>query len=1039
MAGNCKKLIETAMPIKEISAESVRDKSIRHGHISTLHLWWARRPLPVCRAVVFASLVPDPLDENCPQAFKDAIEILLGKENNPGDPYSPYQDIPWTAVYDPMEDNLRNRLQMFIGKFTDEMQQHLLHHKPKPGAKDQLSDFSLIKWDNKNNETIINKARKLIWVAHNSQLRIRNYELGIRNEELGMRNVKELLSEFDTYYNAIKDAERELYALRDRHIETDAVKKKEAELHNAIEAFLDKMPRVFDPFAGGGAIPLEAARLGCRSFGNDINPVAHIIQKGSLEFPQKYGKPITYSKREFEKLYGREALVKWCTENGKHADADNLKIEIPNRLSFDVEFYAKKLLAATEKEIGHFYPSAVTQSGAEGKPIAYYWARVGTCSNPSCRAEVPLLKGFYLANTGSKQVYLKPIIKGKKIDFEIHKGKYGLQGWLNKSLICPCCGASTPTSQLKEQAINGGLKERLVAIIDDTKEGKNYRLPTNEEIQSSKIDKALLNQHYFPNEKMLKIPDLVSGRGWGIEKWSDLFSPRQLLALQTLVQQLEKIKTGLHPEKDDYAKAVVTYLGILMDRIAVANTSFGVWHTGGEKLERIMGRQAIPMVFDYPESNPFCNSSGSALNQLDWITRYIESECQYPFHTELKNASSGDKTQFTDKYITATVTDPPYYDAIAYADLSDFFYVWLKRTLSDIYPLNFATPQTPKSDECTALKHHHNGNLESAKNHFENKLLEIFNAIEHQASDLVSIMFAHQSTEAWTTLCNSILGSGMNITGSWATDTEMTGALKTDKSFLASSVTVSCKPSAKNTFGDYQDVKKSIEKTVAKEVEKLYRLGFRGADLLTACFGQAVSEFGQYEKVEKADGSEVTVAELLEMARESAFNALLKGFEGDDFTKFYIGWLQLYGFAESEHNTAMRIAQVGLTVNISDIYKAHILLQEKDKATLANYAERNKLVKDLGEKPNSLLIDQVHRAMALYKGGTGAQLYAFIAKAADESESSFWRVLTSLKEILPSGSDDYIQATRLLTDKDSLIRESKKLTSHIAEQTKMFE
>ena len=154
-----KKLIEVAMPIKEISAESVRDKSIRHGHISTLHLWWARRPLPVCRAVVFASLVPDPMDENCPQPFKEAVEILLGKQNNTGDPYHPYADIPWTSVYDPMEDNLRNRLQMFIGKFTDDMQQHLLHQKAKPGANNQLNEHSLIKWDNKNNEAIIGKAR----------------------------------------------------------------------------------------------------------------------------------------------------------------------------------------------------------------------------------------------------------------------------------------------------------------------------------------------------------------------------------------------------------------------------------------------------------------------------------------------------------------------------------------------------------------------------------------------------------------------------------------------------------------------------------------------------------------------------------------------------------------------------------------------------------------------------------------------------------------------------------------------------------------
>ena len=337
-----KKLIEVAMPIKEISAESVRDKSIRHGHISTLHLWWARRPLPVCRAVVFASLVPDPEDTNCPQAFKEAIELLLGKKNNPGDPYAPYADIPWTSIYDPMQDNLRNRLQMFIGKFTQPMQDHLLGKATKPAAGKMLTDESLITWDSRNNEKIINKARKLIWVAHNSN---------------SNNTATELLADFDKHYKAIKDAENELYSLTNRHLETDKSKQLTENLHNAIEAFLDKMPKVFDPFAGGGAIPLEAARLGCRSYGNDINPVAHIIQKGSLEFPQKYGKPISYTKEEFVKLYGEDEFKIVKNEHKIINNGNVVGVNIPNRLSFDVEFYAKKMLAEAEKEIGHLYPS----------------------------------------------------------------------------------------------------------------------------------------------------------------------------------------------------------------------------------------------------------------------------------------------------------------------------------------------------------------------------------------------------------------------------------------------------------------------------------------------------------------------------------------------------------------------------------------------------------------------------------------------------------------------------------------------------------
>lgn len=1027
-----KKLIEVAMPIKEISAESVRDKSIRHGHISTLHLWWARRPLPVCRAVVFASLVPDPLDPHCPYAFKDAIELLLGSPEKPldeldiqPDAYKPYKDIPWTAIIDPMDDNPRNRLQMFIGKFSDEMQQAMLQSKPSPGAAKLLSNYSLIKWDNKNNERIINKARKLIFVAHNAT-------------QYPDKTATELLSDFDDLYSAIKKAEQTLYALPDRHLETQEVQEKTTILQQAIEAFLDRMPKVFDPFAGGGAIPLEAARLGCRSYGNDINPVAHIIQKGSLEFPQKYGKPITYTKAEFIQRYGEEAFNQLPNDQKVYTNGEVTAVKIANRLSFDVEYYAKKLLQETEKEIGHLYPV-----NAQGKkPIAYYWAKVGTCSNPSCRAEVPLLKQFYLANTKTKQVYLKPIIEGTTIDFEIKQGRYTdneLKGWLDKSLTCPCCSAVTSTKELKVQATTSGLNEKLIAVIDTGSEGKSYRLPTAKEISLTSINKALLNPLFIPNETMMEIPDLVSGRGWGIKKWSDMFSSRQLYALQTLVQKLHELKQQLTYVDQNYRNAIVTYLGILFDRISIVNTSFGRWHVSGEKLEHPFSKQAIPMMFDYPESNMFCNSTGSALNQLDWLTRYIESECEYPFSVELKNASSGDKSQFPDKYLTAVVTDPPYYDAIAYADLSDFFYVWLKRTLGDVYPLNFATPQTPKTEECTALKHHHNDSKVEAKEHFEHKLTQIFDAIEHQTADIVSIMFAHQSTEAWTTLCNSILGARMNITGSWPVDTEMANrSLGLAGAVLASSVTVSARPAQRQGYGAYKEVKRDIERTVEREVDELYRLGFRGADLLTACFGQAVSEFGKYQSVEKADGSEITVAELLEMARESAFNALLKGFDGDDFTKFYIGWLQLYGFAESDFDDAAKFSRVGLSINVNELFTEHLLIKKGNKQTLGNFEERLKADKRLGENKNTPLIDQVHRAMDLYQGTNRTDLLVHINKVADSAEKPFWRVLTSLLELLPAGCSDHKQASGLLSNRDSFIRESKQIAENQVIQTNLF-
>ncbi|AXE16694.1 DUF1156 domain-containing protein [Runella rosea] len=1016
-----KKLIEVAMPIKEISAESVRDKSIRHGHISTLHLWWARRPLPVCRAVVFASLVPDPLDPNCPQAFRDSVEILLGKENNPGDPYAPYKDIPWTAVFDPMEDSLRNRLQMFIGKFTEDMQQALLHSRPSPAAGKQLSDASLIKWDNKNNEAIINKARKLIFVAHNSLQ---------ASAGSNPKSADELLKEFEELYSAVKNTETELYSLSDRHLETDTSKQLTVALNQAIESFLDRMPKVFDPFAGGGAIPLEAARLGCRTYGNDINPVAHIIQKGSLEFPQKYGKPITYSKSEFENLYGRDELKKWCKENGKHPDTENLKIEIPNRLSFDVEFYAKKLINNTENEIGHLYPA--DEKG--NKPIAYYWTRIATCSNPSCRAEVPLLRQFYLVNKPDKKYYLSPTILDKKIDFEIAEGSCEVEGFVSKgNLLCPCCKSITDVKSIRAEIENGSRKVRLIAVIYDTPEGKRYRLPT--ELEQNIITPEIP----LPSELLPKALTGGSIMSWGYKTWGEMFTSRQLYALQTLIQNLNLLKQELLYIEESYRKAIITYLAILIDRGTAISTSFGRWDVSREGIQSPFSKQAIPMMFDYPEGYLLGNNMGSLLNQLDWITRYIESENDYPFSVELKNASSGDKSQFSDKHLTAVITDPPYYDAIAYADLSDFFYVWLKRMLNDIYPLNFATPQTPKSEECTALKHHHNNNKNEAKQHFEDKLTQIFDAIEHQTSEIVSIMFAHQSTEAWTTLCNSILGARMNITGSWPMDTEMANrSLGLSSSALGSSVTVSCKPAQSRGYGDYKEVKKAVEKTVAKEVTELYKLGFRGADLLTACFGQAVSEFGQYNKVEKADGTEVTVAELLELARESAFNALLKGFDGDDFTKFYIGWLQLYGFAESEFDDAAKFSRVGLTINVNELFTEHLLIKKGNKQTLGNYQERIAINKRLGENKTDTLIDQVHRAMHLYAGANRSPLLAHIAAVADSPESAFWRVVTSLLELLPAGCNDHKQATGLLSNRDSLIRESKQASENKVIQGNLF-
>lgn len=1007
-----KKLIEVALPIKEISAESVRDKSIRHGHISTLHLWWARRPLPVCRAIVFASLVPDPLDPLCPQAFRDAVDLILGPRMDGMlsiDVYMPYKDIPYTSIVDPMEDNLRNRLMMFIGKFSDKCQQNMLAGKSTP-PKEQLSDGSLIKWENKNNKTILRMARELIYVAFHAE----------REPGLGYES---LHRQFDASFDAIAEAENALYGVVDRHLETPEVAKLEKHLQDAITHFQNEMPSVFDPFAGGGAIPLEAARLGCRSYGNDINPVAHIIERGSAEFPQKYGKPIVYSEAEFKAKYGERGL-KMAQESGRNIvqDTKTGAYHIPNRLSWDVEYYAKELLEMTEKEVGYLYPA--DESG--NKPIAYYWARTAKCSNPSCGAEVPLLKQFYLANTSRKKVYLNPIINGTDIQFEIKEGKYDekmMPGWNNRgNLTCPCCGSVTKVNEIKNQSKNGFLKERLLAIISESNQGKVYSLPSEKFCERMKTDIGEVNKS---NEIMpVHYEQAFPVCTWGYYYWTDMFSDRQLRFLDILIEKFNSLKNTI----EGYHTALLSFLAIWIDRISVVNTSMGRWDVSRENNQHPFGRQAISMIFDFPESNPFCLSSGSAMNQLEWVLRYLDSESSLEIPAVFYHASSGEKSQFAPKSLDASITDPPYYDAIGYADCSDFFYVWLKKTLGDIYPIDFSTPQTPKAEECTAIKHQH-GTVEKAKKHFENKLTEIFDAIEYQTSDIVSIMFAHQSTEAWTTLCNSILGARMNISGSWPMDTEMANRnVGLSGAALESSVTVACRPSERRGFGEYKEVKRDIEAKVKEEVESLYELGFRGADLLTACFGQAVSEFGRYKIVEKADGSEVSVGELLEMARNAAFDALLAGVQGDDYTKFYVGWLQMNGAGETDYDDATKFTRVGVNVDINDIKHKHLLILEGKKMHIAMAVEHLNYALD-GTRPNDSLIDQAHRAILLWREGNRQSILKFVANIAPESSSPLWRLLATLKELLPA-CDDLKDVQGLLQNAEDLRQNCHKQQTH---------
>lgn len=973
----CPRLIEVALPIREISSESVRDKSLRHGHISTLHLWWARRPLAASRAVVFASLVPDPDHAECPPEFRDAVTRLLktnvasnlksyynGKRQvTDKDPYKPYKNLP---------DTPRNRLLTFIAKWSPEkiafdsgkpLEGQGKVKEPKPA--EILDDRCLVKWEtsdpeNEQGHEILRIARELVRIANDGQV-----------------------------------------------------------------------PVVLDPFAGGGAIPLEATRLGAQAIANDYNPVAYLILRATCEFPQKYGKPGT---RVVER-----------TEYGSTASQE---MPVDNVLAYDVEYWAKWILERAREKIGHLYPP-----GKDGKPvIGYFWSRTAPCSNPTCRAEIPLLKSLLVCNKEGKHVALTMKVKGKEVEFGVARNKEiketaGTMIEKGRGTVkCPICKQVTPVEDLRLAGMEGRLGERMVAVITDTPQGKDYREVQDIDLRGFEKARKLSEDVERPTELIL--PEItgnddenisnstgIRAHLYGMKEWGSLFNPRQLVAVQTLVELLREAISELEKNESDkeYHKAIATYLALWVDRLATFQSSFGRWRTTVEAVASPFGMQAIPMVWDYPEMNSLSDISGGD-SQLGWIIKVILHESPsdnlvlYP-----ADISRGDGAQIrrNDNSADIVVTDPPYFDAIAYADLSDFFYVWLKRGVGDLFPDVFSTPLTPKGDEATALKHRHKGNADEAKRHSVSKLAACLAEAKriNKANGPFAVMFAHQSTEAWTALINSLFEAGLNVTASYPIDTERGGRMVAlDASALASSITVICRPREVGAAASFRDVRREIEKVVTESVRRFFDLyGFRGADLIVACYGPAVGVFGKYESVERADGTPVTVEELLSLVREIALKAIAGEFEGDNLSRLYFVWANLYGVGEQAWDDARLVVQIGGDAESAmEVAKSRGVFEvDGSIVRLALLADRDHK-KHLGDERTDPLIDQLHHAMRLWKGEDRAGLVEFLWKHDLLENNAFWKLAQALFEVLPRDTEDWKLISALLSERETFKTEAKK-------------
>ncbi len=594
MKGQPKRLIEVDLPIKRISEHARREKSIRHGHISTLHIWWARRPLAACRAVLCASLWPDPADPNCPEGFRKSTRqfvqtwvkkhlSLLSAESL--ERFLRFQKIPGL-----IDDNseLRSALLDFIADFAN--------------------------WDNSNVQEFLDASRTLTLSAH---------------KVLGG---------------------------------TDGTR-----------------PLVVDSFAGGGAIPLEALRIGADAFATDLNPVAVLLNKVVLEFVPKYGKQLA------------EQIRKW---------GDSIKRNC-------------------QKELVDLYPK-----DSDGRnPATYLWARTIRCEGPSCGAEIPLIRSLWLAKKGKDSVALRliPKPKDKRVAFEIiskAKSSDVGQGTVRRgAATCPCCGYTTPAEHTRAQfkgRKGGAADARLLAVVTTTsaESGRSYRVASHQDIEAVQQATKRLQRieisgsgHSIPDETLPYLRSIFNIQLLDVTQWKYLFTPRQLVAISTLQKALHSIRQRLQTEvAPDFADAITTCLALAINRQADYTTSLCSWHLTGEKLNHTYGRQALGIIWDFAEVCPFADASGNFEGAYSWVAGVCERVSDSQLIAGQVEQASATQHPLPDDSASAFITDPPYYDAVPYADLSDFFYVWLKRAIGEIYPSLFHDELTPKQKGCHRCK-----------------------------------------------------------------------------------------------------------------------------------------------------------------------------------------------------------------------------------------------------------------------------------------------------------------------------------------------
>ena len=967
-----KKLIEVALPLQAINAASAREKSIRHGHPSTLHLWWARRPLAAARAVIFAQMVDDPsgyVDQlkGDPKLRRRAESVLKARRKR-------WEEATAVAA---------KAKEAGIGA-------------PEPGPEPKLDDIlaehererlfriieDLVLWENTTNEEVLKKAREEIWQSWRRTCA----------ENAGHPRAKELF---------------------DRH----------------------KLPAFHDPFAGGGALPLEAQRLGLEAYASDLNPVAVLINKAMIEIPPKFaGRPPVNP----EARKGQLDIKTWKGAQG---------------LAEDVRYYGKWMRDEAEKRIGHLYPKIeITAAMAKERPdlkkyvgqkltvIAWLWARTVKSPNPAFReVDVPLASTFMLSTKAGKEAWVEPVIEDGGYRFtvwshpirkqeeddeqwrkrvaathsKIEAAKNGTSAGKRAAFRCIMSDVPVAYDYIRGEGKAGRMSARLMAIVAEGERVRIYLSPTEAQEQAAMQAKPV----WKPDCAMPTKHRNFQPPAYGMENLGDIFTSRQLVALTNLSdlvgEATERIRhdanaAGIADDKTPlrdggkgtraYAEAVSCILALAVDKAADYWSTICFWHNGAahQKIVNTFGRQAIPMSWDFAEGNPFSQSSGHFYRFISLIGEVFDFAASGFSTGQIDQQDAAQNRLALGRVVS---TDPPYYDNIAYADLSDFFYVWLRRCARSFFPDLFATLAVPKADELVALVTRH-GNKEKAEAFFLDGMTRAMHRLAEQAhlGFPVTIYYAFKQAESdqaqgtastgWETFLDAVIQAGLGISGTWPMRTELVGNLKKNISALASSIVLVCRPRAADApTATRREFVAALQRDLPEALRRMQAGNIAPVDLAQAAIGPGMAVFTRYAQVLDAQGNALTVREALALINET-LDAALAEQEGDfdPDSRWALAWFEQNAFDEGEYGVAETLSKAKNT-SVSGLAEAGILESKRGKVRLLKPDE---LPADWDPSADPRLTgwETVHHLIrALQTGGESAAA-ALVAKLGTKAETA---------------------------------------------------